>query len=117
MSKTNLLMAAIGGLLLISGCQSYKDGKSRTVGEFTDDTAIQVRVKSRLVRAPDVNGALMNIEVKKGVVTLKGRVNSPRDEAESGGDCGIHQGSDRCGGPVASEGKGLRGLSGSLGQV
>ena len=77
MSKTNLLMAAIGGLLLISGCQSYKDGKSRTVGEFTDDSAIQFRVKSRLVRAPDVNGAMMNIEVKKGVVTLKGRVNSP----------------------------------------
>ena len=77
MSKTNLLVAAIAGVLLISGCQSYKDGKSRTVGEFTDDTAIQFRVKSRLVRAPDVNGALMNVEVKKGVVTLKGRVDSP----------------------------------------
>lgn len=77
MRKTNLLLAGFAGMLLIAGCQSYKDGKSRTVGEFTDDTAIQVRVKSRLVRDRDVNGALMNIDVKKGVVTLSGRVDSP----------------------------------------
>ena len=38
MSKTNLLMAAHWGLLLIP---SYKDGKkSAYVGKFTDDTAI-----------------------------------------------------------------------------
>ena len=83
MGKTTLLMAAIAGTLLVSGCQSYKDGKSRTVGEFTDDTAIQVRVKSKLVRAPDVNGARMNIEVKKGVVTLLGRVDSPEMKARA----------------------------------
>ena len=77
MRKTNLLLAGFAGMLLIAGCQSYKDGKSRTVGEFTDDTAIQVRVKSKLVRDRDVNGALMNVDVKKGVVTLSGRVDSP----------------------------------------
>ena len=77
MRKTKLLLAGVAGMLLIAGCQSYKDGKSRTVGEFTDDTAIQVRVKSKLVRDRDVNGALMNVDVKKGVVTLSGRVNSP----------------------------------------
>ena len=84
MSKTILLVAAIAGALLISGCQSYKDGKSRTVGEFTDDTAIQVRVKSKLVRAQDVNGARMNVEVKKGVVTLLGRVESPAMKRKAG---------------------------------
>lgn len=77
MRRTILLVAAVAGALLVSGCQSYRDGKSRTVGEFTDDTAIQFRVKSKLVRAPDVNGARMNVEVKKGVVTLHGRVDSP----------------------------------------
>ncbi len=77
MSKGQVLLATIACTLLLSGCQSYKDGKSRTVGEFTDDAAIQVRVKSRLVRSPDVNGARMNVEVRKGVVTLHGRADSP----------------------------------------
>ena len=72
-----MLTAAIAGALLISGCQGYRDGKTRTVGEFTDDSAIQFRVKSRLIRARDVPGARMNVEVKKGVVTLYGRVDSP----------------------------------------
>ncbi len=77
MRKTDLLLAIIAGTLLMSGCQSYKDGKSRTVGEFTDDAAIQLRVKSKLVRSREVNGARMNVEVKKGVVTLYGRAASP----------------------------------------
>ena len=72
MGKGILFLATVTWALLLSGCQSYKDGNSRTVGEFTDDTAIQFRVKSRLVRSPDVNGARMNVEVKKGVVTLYG---------------------------------------------
>lgn len=76
MIKGIVLLATMTGALLLTGCQSYKDGKSRTVGEFTDDAAIQVRVKSKLVRSRDVNGALMNVEVKKGVVTLFGRAAS-----------------------------------------
>ena len=74
--KARLLVVVLVGLALLSGCESYKSGKSRTVGEFTDDTAIQARVKSKLVRAEDVNGLRMNVEVKKGVVMLYGRVES-----------------------------------------
>ena len=63
-------------MLLLTGCESYKSGESRTVGELTDDTAIQARVKTMLIRAEDVNGLRMNVEVKKGVVSLHGRVAS-----------------------------------------
>ena len=77
------MLLAVAGALLISGCQSYKTGESRTVGEITDDTAIQLRVKTKLIRDADVNGARMNVEVKKGVVTLLGRVDSQEMKAKA----------------------------------
>ena len=63
-------------LALVAGCQSYRDGKSRTVGELTDDSAIQLKVKTQLMAAKDVNGFRLNVEVKRGVVSLHGRVAS-----------------------------------------
>ena len=60
--------------LVAGGCQSYRDGKSRTVGELTDDSAIQLKVKTQLMAAKDVNGFRLNVEVKRGVVSLHGRV-------------------------------------------
>ena len=63
-------------LVLVAGCQSYRDGKSRTVGELTDDSAIQLKVKTQLMAAKDVNGFRLNVEVKRGVVSLHGRVAS-----------------------------------------
>jgi len=62
--------------LALGGCQSYREGSSRTVGEFTDDVAIQSRVKLALLNDSDVKGLKINTEVKKGVVTLQGRVGS-----------------------------------------
>ena len=76
MKIRSLLLVGVLATLLISGCQNYRDGQSRTVGELTDDTAIQTKVKSMLIGAKDVNGLRMNVEVKKGVVTLHGRVDS-----------------------------------------
>ena len=61
-------------LALVAGCQSYRDGKSRTVGELTDDSAIQLKVKTQLMAAKDVKGFRLNVEVKRGVVSLHGRV-------------------------------------------
>ncbi len=60
-------------LMLLVGCESYREGKSRTVGEFTDDVAISAAVKTRLLRDPDIKGWRVNVEVHKGVVTLYGR--------------------------------------------
>ena len=71
----------IAGLLLVSlahasGCQSYRDGSNRTVGEFTDDVGIQSRVKLALLNDPDIKGLFINTEVDRGIVTLNGRVTS-----------------------------------------
>ncbi len=71
-----LVTLAVTVMVLLAGCESYLSGTSRTVGELTDDTAIQARVKSKLISAWDVNGLFMNVEVKKGVVTLVGRIKS-----------------------------------------
>jgi len=60
--------------LLLGGCASYTEGERRTVGEFTDDTAIQTSVKLRLVSDRIIKGLKINTEVKRGVVTLIGTV-------------------------------------------
>ena len=63
-------------LMLLAGCESYREGQSRTVGEFADDVAIQTAVKTRLLRDPEVKGLRVNVEVRKGVVKLFGRATS-----------------------------------------
>jgi osmotically-inducible protein OsmY len=68
-----LLTAA---LLLSVGCQGYRNGSTRTVGEFTDDIGIQSRVKLALLNDDDIKGLRINTEVRQGVVTLYGRVGS-----------------------------------------
>ena len=70
------LFALMLTLALVAGCQSYRDGKSRTVGELTDDSAIQLKVKTQLMADKNVNGFRLNVEVKRGVVSLHGRVAS-----------------------------------------
>ena len=62
------------GAALIAGCQSYRDGQTRSVGELTDDTDIQAKVKTRLVADKVVDGWRLNVEVSRGVVSLYGRV-------------------------------------------
>ena len=59
-----------------AGCQSYRDGESRTVGEFTDDVGIQSRVKLALLNDSEIKGLRINTEVHRGIVTLHGRVAS-----------------------------------------
>jgi len=68
------LACALLCLALVAGCQSYRDGKSRTIGELTDDSAIQLKVKTQLMADKNVNGFRLNVEVKRGVVSLHGRV-------------------------------------------
>ena len=63
-------------LVLVTGCQSYRDGSSRTVGEITDDSGIQAVVKSKLLADEQIRGLRINIEVHKGIVELYGSVQS-----------------------------------------
>jgi hyperosmotically inducible protein len=63
-------------IALLSSCQSYREEGSRTIGEFTDDVAIQTKVKTALIRDDDIKGLRINVEVSKGVVTLYGPISS-----------------------------------------
>ena len=68
-------------VMAVGGCAGYRDGGSRTVGEFTDDVGIQAMVKTALIRNPDTNGLRINVEVKRGIVSLYGRVPSEQARA------------------------------------
>ena len=62
------------------GCQSYYDGSERrTTGEFTDDAGIQFAVKRKLIGNRATRGWRIDVDVRQGVVSLRGRV---RSEAE-----------------------------------
>ena len=66
-----VLIAALGA------CAGYyRDNEKRTIGQVTDDTAIQAILKTRLVEDPWVDGLQINTDVYKGVVTLEGMVDS-----------------------------------------
>jgi hyperosmotically inducible periplasmic protein len=64
-------------VLLAAGCASYdRDDGRRTIGQTTDDLAIQTIVKTRLFNDPEISGFTINTDVNRGVVTLYGRVPS-----------------------------------------
>jgi osmotically-inducible protein OsmY len=58
----------------LAGCKAYTEGSSRTIGEFTDDVGIQSSVKMVLINDDEIKGMNINVEVRKGVVSLYGRV-------------------------------------------
>ncbi len=69
------LVAVAGG----SGCAplttgAYADEERRTVGEVTDDINITSAVKARLIRDGEVRARNIEVETRRGVVTLYGHV-------------------------------------------
>jgi len=72
-----ILLWAVSWGTLTSGCQTYQAGTpGRTVGEFTDDMAIQAKIKTRLWADSLLSGWFINTDVYRGVVTLSGHVAS-----------------------------------------
>jgi hyperosmotically inducible periplasmic protein len=73
-----ILVLALIAPVLASGC-------GKTVGETIDDATVTTRVKTALLNDPDVGGMRIDVDTFKGVVTLSGRVKSPkeRDKAVS----------------------------------
>ncbi|NND64904.1 MAG: BON domain-containing protein [Gammaproteobacteria bacterium] len=67
--------AAAGGYMVAND-----DG---SVGEFVDDTALTTSVKTRLISDKYVHGLRINVDSDRGIVTLRGEVNSfiERDRA------------------------------------
>ena len=76
--RARLAALALALIVNAGGCSSYVDG-GRTPGEFTDDIGIHANVKARLVKAPELAGFKIDVDVKGGVVYLFGWV---RSEAE-----------------------------------
>lgn len=76
MRPAALILVPVLLALAATGCQSYRTGANRTVGEFTDDLVIQSRVKLALINDDDIKGLRIDTEVHRGVVTLQGRVAS-----------------------------------------
>ncbi|MEM7100792.1 MAG: BON domain-containing protein [Pseudomonadota bacterium] len=76
LGKARKSIILTGMILILSGCASYQAGGSRTIGEFTDDVGIQAAVKTALIRDDELNGLAINVEVKRSVVSLYGRIPS-----------------------------------------
>jgi hyperosmotically inducible periplasmic protein len=73
-ARLGALGLILTALVLGAGCQSAPG--SRTAGEVVDDVTIQTRLKSALLRDPEIKGLLINTQVRQGVVTVEGRVTS-----------------------------------------
>lgn len=60
--------------LLAAGCATTADQQS--MGEYLDDAAVTLRVRSRLVNDRALAAAVIEVDVLAGVVQLKGDVRS-----------------------------------------
>ena len=76
LSRARVVLISLLCALALAGCSTYKQDGPRTVGEFTDDVAIQTKVKTRLIRDSEIKGWRINVDVRRGVVSLYGRVPS-----------------------------------------
>jgi osmotically-inducible protein OsmY len=74
-SRTLLAAAfAAASLVVLPACTT--DGTQRSAGQTVDDTTLLARVKAELARSPDVKATDVNVDVRNGVVQLKGSVGS-----------------------------------------
>jgi osmotically-inducible protein OsmY len=68
---------ALAGVLGVAGCASQQQQEKRTAGQFTDDAAVNAKVKSAI--ASDVGAraaAAIDVDTYRGVVQLSGFVDS-----------------------------------------
>lgn len=65
-----VLVCVLSGVL--AGCAGTAQLES--TGEYIDDTLLTSRVKSVLLKDPDVSGLAVNVETYKGTVQLSGFV-------------------------------------------
>jgi len=79
--RWGVVFLLLGASLLLPGCQSSGDAEQRTVGQVTDDLAIETSIRSRLIADESIASRRIEIDVVKGKVILFGRV---RDEATRG---------------------------------
>jgi hyperosmotically inducible periplasmic protein len=66
------ILAATMATLVVSGFATTTAFASESVGEKMDDATLVARIKTDLLRSPQVDGLDVNVDVKNGVVTLSG---------------------------------------------
>jgi osmotically-inducible protein OsmY len=70
--KNRLFVLAAASLLMGSLAATGSAFAEETVGEKIDDAALLAKIKTNLLRSPEVEGLDLNVDVKNGVVTLSG---------------------------------------------
>jgi osmotically-inducible protein OsmY len=79
-SRTLLAAAfAAASIAVLPACTT--DGQHRSVGQTTEDTTLLARVKTALIQSPEVKANDVNVDVRNGVVQLKGRVATSTERA------------------------------------
>ncbi len=66
----------------IAGCAPTE--KSKSTGEVIDDAAITAKVKSVLIKDPEISAAEINVDTYKGKVLLSGFVSDSEDVWRAG---------------------------------
>lgn len=80
--KYKSLATAATLAVLLSGCAGGP--KQASTGEYLDDTALTAKVKTALLRDPEVSGLAINVETFKGEVQLSGFANSEAARRHAG---------------------------------
>lgn len=76
-----VLLAALGGGALLSGCAASPTSKS--TGEVIDDAWITTKVKAAFVEDPMVSALNVKVDTFKGVVQLSGFANNSTEIARA----------------------------------
>ena len=67
-------IVAVLMLSFVTACAG--SSKKESTGEYVDDAAITAKVKSKILRDPNLKVLQINVETFKGIVQLSGFVNS-----------------------------------------
>ena len=64
-------------VLFLAACAATPTAES--TGEYVDDASITAKVKTALLRDPEVSGLAINVDTFKGTVQLSGFANTERE--------------------------------------
>jgi osmotically-inducible protein OsmY len=68
------ILSAVVVLSSVAGCASTD--KHESTGQYMDDTTVTAKVKTAILKEPDLKSAEINVETFKGRVQLSGFVSS-----------------------------------------
>jgi hypothetical protein len=81
--KRQLFAATVASLLVGILAATVPAFAQETLGEKVDDATLLAKIKTNLLRAPEVEGLDVNVDVKNGVVTLSGTAATTTERASA----------------------------------